>query len=208
MSHDASKFFWVGGHPALDLVNTEAVDAGGDRLELVPHWADLVDWAATAGLIDPDLAEQCRTADRRRGRIVLAWFRQLRSGLRDALESGGDEPSAGGALDAAVAAVAVRLTYRPGQQRGALPVDASGPLERLRLALATTALDATQLDRSRVGRCGNERCVLLYYDSTKNRSRRWCDMAVCGNRAKASAYYRRHQHPPSPAKRRPATVRH
>jgi predicted RNA-binding Zn ribbon-like protein len=204
MSPDASDFFWVGNHPGLDLVNTEAVDAHGERLELVSDWTDLLHWAQKARVIDSDLARQCRVLTEPRRRTTLAWFRRLRSSLRTVLESGGEERSAAHALDAAVAAVAVRLSYRSTLRSGLLPLDAAGPLERLRLALATTALDATRLDRSRVQHCGSQRCVLLYYDTTKNRSRRWCDMAACGNRAKASAHYRRTKHPP-PTGRRPTT---
>ncbi|MBP1850731.1 CGNR zinc finger domain-containing protein [Rhizobium halophytocola] len=37
--------------------------------------------------------------------------------------------------------------------------------------------------------CGN--CGWLFLDRSKNRSRTWCDMAVCGNRAKASRHYQR-----------------
>ena len=190
MRHDADDFFWVGNHPALDLVNTEAVNARGDRLELVTDVADLIDWATAAELIDADLAEPCRAASDWRGRIVLDWFRRLRGALRCVLESADD--ASADALDEAVAAVPVRLGYRPGHRFDAPPLCATAPLDRLRLAIATAALEATRLDRSRIRRCGNERCVLLYFDTTKNRSRRWCDMAVCGNRAKASAHYRRH----------------
>jgi predicted RNA-binding Zn ribbon-like protein len=190
MRHDADDFFWVGNHPGLDLVNTEAVNTRGDRLELVTDAADLIDWATAAELIDADLAESCRAAGDGRARIVLDWFRRLRRTLRCVLESADD--ASADALDEAVAVVPVRLRYRPGHRFDAPPLDAAEPLDRLRLAIATAALEATRLDRSRIRRCGNERCVLLYCDTTKNRSRRWCDMAVCGNRAKASAHYRRH----------------
>ena len=71
MTRNATEFFWVGNHPGIDLVNTEAVDAHGDRLELVPDWTALVDWAQAAGLIDTDLAQQCRAAGERRGRTAL-----------------------------------------------------------------------------------------------------------------------------------------
>jgi predicted RNA-binding Zn ribbon-like protein len=189
----ATEFFWVGNHPGIDLVNTEAVDAHGNRLELLADWTALVNWAHAAGLITTDLAEQCHAAGERRGRNLLAWFRRLRSSLRQVLESDDDEAPAS-ALDGEVAAVSIRLSYRPGRRQHELPLDAPGPLERLRLALAATALDATSLERSRVRRCDSPRCVLLYYDATKNRSRRWCDMAVCGNRAKATAHYRRAKH--------------
>jgi predicted RNA-binding Zn ribbon-like protein len=190
----ATEFFWVGNHRGVDLVNTHAVDAHGARLDLVPDGNVLVDWAAAGGLIDTDLARQCRELTERRRRYLLAWFRRLRSALRTVLESDEDALAAAAALDDVVRAVSVRLSYRPRRHRDELPLDASGPLERLRLALATTALSAASLDRSRIRRCGNRRCVLLYYDTTKNRSRRWCDMTVCGNRAKVSAHYHRARH--------------
>ena len=89
-----------------------------------------------------------------------------------------------------------------GTARSTVPIvtsslDATAALDRLRLALATVALDATRLERSRVRRCDGAQCVLLYYDTARNRSRRWCDMAVCGNRAKASAHYHRTKHGPT-----------
>lgn len=44
-------------------------------------------------------------------------------------------------------------------------------------------------DRERIRICGN--CGWLFIDRSKNRSRIWCDMAVCGNRQKAAKHYRR-----------------
>jgi predicted RNA-binding Zn ribbon-like protein len=188
MIDEADRYLWVGNHPGLDLVNTGAADANGDALELVPDWSALVGWARAAGLVDAALADQCLAADSRRARATVAWFHRLRSSLRAVLESG-DGGDAAAALDAAVAEVPVRLTFSPA---GAdLLVDSSRPLDRMRLALATAALDAARLERSRVRRCEGARCVLLYLDTTKNGSRRWCDMASCGNRAKASAHYHR-----------------
>jgi predicted RNA-binding Zn ribbon-like protein len=48
-------------------------------------------------------------------------------------------------------------------------------------------------ERSLLRRCENPECVLFFYDSTKNKRRRWCSMDSCGSRAKAAAYYRRHR---------------
>jgi predicted RNA-binding Zn ribbon-like protein len=193
MDENTRPFLWVGNHPGIDLVNTESVDSRGDPLDLVPRWTGLVDWAQEAGLIDSEVAQGCRAASDGRGRTVLTWFRRLRSSLSDVLASG-DEPSAARELDAAVAAVAVRLRYQPSRYEHRRHLDAAGPLEQLRLALSAAALDATELDRSRVRRCANPRCALLFHDTTKNRSRRWCSMATCGNRAKARAHYRRARH--------------
>jgi predicted RNA-binding Zn ribbon-like protein len=46
-------------------------------------------------------------------------------------------------------------------------------------------------DLTRVRKCASEKCDWLFLDASRNRSRRWCDMAVCGNRAKARRNYAR-----------------
>lgn len=46
-------------------------------------------------------------------------------------------------------------------------------------------------DRRRVRRCANEECLWLFLDESKSGTRRWCDMASCGNRAKARRHYSR-----------------
>ena len=45
--------------------------------------------------------------------------------------------------------------------------------------------------RERVRTCGAETCLWLFLDTSKNGSRRWCDMNQCGNRTKARRFYRR-----------------
>lgn len=47
--------------------------------------------------------------------------------------------------------------------------------------------------RERVRKCANPRCVLWFYDQSKNGGRRWCSMEVCGNRAKVSRFHQRHR---------------
>jgi predicted RNA-binding Zn ribbon-like protein len=46
-------------------------------------------------------------------------------------------------------------------------------------------------DRARVRECGSDTCFWLFLDHSKNGTRRWCDMKVCGNRAKARRHYQR-----------------
>ena len=43
--------------------------------------------------------------------------------------------------------------------------------------------------RRRLRRCANEECLWLFLDESKSGTRRWCDMASCGNRAKARRHY-------------------
>jgi predicted RNA-binding Zn ribbon-like protein len=44
-------------------------------------------------------------------------------------------------------------------------------------------------ERRRIRRCANEECLWLFLDESKSGTRRWCDMASCGNRAKARRHY-------------------
>jgi predicted RNA-binding Zn ribbon-like protein len=65
-------------------------------------------------------------------------------------------------------------------------------LDRMLLAVVRDAADlltSGQLDR--VGQCADPRCGWLFLDTSRNRSRRWCSMAYCGNRAKAKRHYQR-----------------
>ena len=48
-----------------------------------------------------------------------------------------------------------------------------------------------QADLARVKQCAGEKCGWLFFDATKNKSRRWCEMEVCGNRAKQKRFQRK-----------------
>ena len=66
------------------------------------------------------------------------------------------------------------------------------PLRRPLWPVLWSAADLLTSDRlARVRSCGDPRCGWLFLDTSRNRSRRWCDMADCGNRAKARRHYAR-----------------
>lgn len=46
---------------------------------------------------------------------------------------------------------------------------------------------------ARVRRCANDKCLYLFADDSRNGTRRWCSMSMCGNRAKAHRHYRRNR---------------
>ncbi|HXV35177.1 MAG TPA: CGNR zinc finger domain-containing protein [Gaiellaceae bacterium] len=64
-----------------------------------------------------------------------------------------------------------------------------GALGRLVAIAATAMTDGTW---SRLKACQADPCGWAFYDHARNHSRRWCSMAVCGNRTKARSYRRRH----------------
>lgn len=51
----------------------------------------------------------------------------------------------------------------------------------------------TSDQRSLIRECEGEECTWLFLDHSKNRTRRWCDMDICGNRAKWHRYYKKHK---------------
>jgi predicted RNA-binding Zn ribbon-like protein len=179
-----SGFFWIGNHVGIDFVNTAAADDDGRAVELLDTWTALSSWLHEAGLVDRSTRQRV-PADERGG--LLEWARTLRTAARAVLELPHDA-AAGRQLNDVVGQLPVRLTYSPAAADDDF-VTTSGVTDRVRLSLALAVLDATRLDRDRVRRCGRRGCVLLFFDTSKNGTRRWCDMAVCGNRAKAATHY-------------------
>jgi predicted RNA-binding Zn ribbon-like protein len=184
----------VGGHPALDFVNT----LGGtvDRpIEQLHSYADLLDWAGHAGIAE--VRGLARLADRLPDDAAAALTDTiaLRAHLDTALRAhlAGREASA----DLAAIVTAYRSALRQGRLRAigtghvwAWPDDLD--LDSVRCRLAVHALDLLQhapLDRMHV--CG--RCRYLFLDRSKNHSRRWCRMRGCGDTAKMQRYRARRQ---------------
>ena len=65
-------------------------------------------------------------------------------------------------------------------------------LEWLLAAIARSAAELiVEGPMARVKRCSNPGCRLFFYDDSRTRQRRWCSMAVCGNRHKVAAFLRR-----------------
>jgi len=66
-------------------------------------------------------------------------------------------------------------------------------LDWLLAALARSAAELlVEGSRARIRRCANPSCRLFFYDNSRTHRRRWCSMAVCGNRHKVAAFLRRH----------------
>jgi predicted RNA-binding Zn ribbon-like protein len=186
-------FFWVGNHPGIDLCNTSAIDQQGQPVDLLDAPAAVWDWASQAGIAGSHVVRAAADHWASDGDELLDWTARLRDALRDLLVSGRRHPTAAARLAELVADVSVVLTLPPSHDQPQHTLRAASDAEELRLALAQSALDAAGLDPSRIRACDRTRCVLLFADRSKNRSRRWCNMTTCGNREKAAAHYRRHK---------------
>lgn len=171
------SFVLIAARPALDLCNTRL-----GEVDLLSRPEDFSDWFVATALADQPTDVGTR---------ALAAARSLRAALRPALLASDG---------AAVAAIAERwLEGAPGRLRvepATLTPRFTPGARTPGCMLVPVVLDALSLVRETPGRvreCAAERCRVVYLDTSRNRSRRWCSMEVCGSRAKASAYYRRHR---------------
>jgi predicted RNA-binding Zn ribbon-like protein len=171
----------LAGDPALELCNTFAgwgEDAGREYLLSHEH---LVVWARERGLVAEGVADELVTEGRVRpqeaGRVLDRTKRLRRAFYAVAAGAPGDEDRLVVAREAERASARARLEWEP-RPAWVLPSTPELPL----LAVAR-AIGAFVTDPLRVGRCPGRGCGWLFTDPTGRR--RWCSMAVCGNREKA-----------------------
>lgn len=187
----------VGGESSLDLINTVSWPDTDREHDWFDSAANVGRWAVTAGLIDTAGQHRIdRTFEQDPGRSAaqLAAVRSLRTALRDAIA-----PLAYGETPAAAAVERLDgLLHEAFQRRRLDPGTMSWTWVRpstLEEILAPVVWNAgevlTGIDPRRLGHC--PACGWLFHDTTRNRSRRWCDMRDCGSRDKALRYYHRHK---------------
>ncbi|MFC4584574.1 CGNR zinc finger domain-containing protein [Sphaerisporangium corydalis] len=165
-----------------DFVNT--YDVEGDTDELASP-AELAVWLRERGLI----SGSDRAVDDDWALAV-----HLREGLRTVLRHGHEAaPAPVADLDAALAALPVRVTLASGAPE-AEPLG-TGATRGLGL-LVKAIMDARAGGGwHRLKVCASDTCQWAFIDASKNRSRAWCSMRVCGNRTKTRAYRARRQAP-------------
>ncbi len=161
------------GEPlALDLLNTRWIEHG--PRDLLTDVVGLGIWLTSAGLADRASADEV-TLDAvlaARTAIYDVVVHASTEGLDDVLEHGRIRRS----LTASGPADLVEVP-----QRTWLPAWLAA--DNL-LGLLRTAPD-------RIRQCAHPECVLFFFDTSKNGTRRWHSMATCGNRTKAARHYAR-----------------
>jgi predicted RNA-binding Zn ribbon-like protein len=190
-------FIFVGNLRCLDFVNTEPI-IRGERLDLLGSFEDLLSWLETAEVLPPEAARRAkRWIKSAEGEAVFRQAIRLRATLRDAAERlAAGKPVSQETVKTVNRILASRPVYPQLTQEGKrfathlVPV-AEAPLHLLVPVAESAAWLLEHGEPSLVRRCENPECVLVFYDTTKNKKRRWCSMDGCGSRAKAMAYYRR-----------------
>ena len=188
----------VGGHLALDFANTLSSRNTADRpKERLGDYRELILWASAAGLLSKAEARRLEREARARpadAEAVVAFARDLREALARLLTAPDKTRTGDLALvNEALARAPARDGLVAQGKAYAWRLDAEGePLERpLWPILWEGAALLTSEQRTRISACRAEDCRWLFLDLSRNRSRRWCSMEDCGNRAKARRHYAR-----------------
>jgi predicted RNA-binding Zn ribbon-like protein len=189
----------IGGDLAVEFANTVSspTDPGGT----LRSWSDLIDFLELRGGLAPGDGAMLRAmgaTDARRCAAAFAQALQLRETIRAMLGAMASKRSLRAPWIAevnealAAGAGASRLFRQDGGWRLGLSPGLAGPPQAM-APIARAIADLVVAGRGvEVGKCANPRCVLYFRDRSRTRRRRWCSMAVCGNRMKVAAHVRRH----------------
>jgi predicted RNA-binding Zn ribbon-like protein len=193
---------FIGGEPCLDFVNTVDPRHADERDDFLRSYEDLVGWSERAGLLvrtearalrqraetDPEAADSVhrRAVDLREAlyRVFAprpaAAAEHLREGDINRLNE--EAHRAWTMADLTRSEAGWDWHWRPDPE-----------LDRVLWPIARSAADLLTSDlMGRVRECeGSNGCGWLFVDTSRNGRRRWCDMRVCGNRAKARRHRKR-----------------
>jgi len=183
----------IGGALALDFCNTASGIGTDGTLDHITSVGHLLSWARHSGVIDEPadarLQRLC-SADRSFGARLLARALALRDAAYriDAALAQGQTPDQDD-IDTVAGTHAAclangRLATRDGVFGWTWHLE-DAPAEVILGPIAASAMSiVTAADRARLKQCLGHHCGWLFLDTTKNNRRIWCEMDVCGNRAK------------------------
>ena len=183
----------VGGHPALDFLNTIQNWRVPEHVDRLTGFPDVVGFAVASGVLRPS---EARRLEGHSGTMAeLRQLRELRARLARVFQAviSSSAPDAADldrlAQDAARAAAVARLRSSHGAIKRTIELDDAGAtVVRWRVVDAAAGL-LTSDKVKEVKSCPS--CGWFFLDTSKNSSRRWCSMRMCGSAVKARRYYYR-----------------
>ncbi len=193
------KFQFVGGELCLDFCNSVGGKRGVRSREYLSSYRDFLSWSEQAALLDTGGAQELlRKASRQPPLAAAALRRGIR--LREAIYriflslAENKKPVEGDIkeLNVELSRSLNRLRVSSGKngfgwEWNAEHVELDHPLGPIARSAADLLTSGRALENIR--QCQGDNCGWLFFDSSKNHSRCWCDMRDCGNRAKV----RRHR---------------
>jgi|SRR5689334_14115277 predicted RNA-binding Zn ribbon-like protein len=196
---------FLGGHAVLDFLNTAGGDTKARDEERLESFSDLLTWAKASAIIDknefsalrriaaqsPDTAFECLQEVRKQREclyryiLAVAGRGAVQQADRDVVER-----------NCKAAFRQAQLQPLTGVSQWQILLDDVGlRLVKLRLDLATSTLITGPVSAN-IRQC--EMCTWLFIDLSSSKRRRWCSMALCGNRAKVQRHYYRNRESEAP----------
>ena len=194
---DDPSFIFIGERLWLDFVNTDDVRRGV-RFDALHEFETFVQWLEAANVLDEERAAGLRRRAQQQpsgAAAALVDARRVRASLRALAERGNSTEKARtdtlGEINRILGRSAGTRRLEPKDDgtfaRSFVPV--GDAFAGLMIPVVESAADALVIgELARIRRCADGRCPRVFYDGTKNGRRRWCDMATCGNRAKAARH--------------------
>jgi predicted RNA-binding Zn ribbon-like protein len=187
-------FKYVGGDPAIDLVNTVDWTRYGLKDERLGDYQRLTRWAEGSGVVSPQLAARLRRKaaghPQEAGTVHRAALRarEILRRLLAELAEGSASEGAVADFNRILAPVLQHLRVRPLGNAHHLQLGWDDEENRLESVLWPVLWSAASLisspEASRIRVCGGEDCGWMYVDRSRNGLRRWCQMESCGTREK------------------------
>lgn len=193
------RFELTGGAMALDFVNT-LDERQGEPKELLTDYKRLLEWSEQAGALDAKTCARLGKAaasEPRKAKEALKRAREVREIMFSILAKLTHGDLAGRDLDPLNSWIGrtgarTRLSVIDGAVIRSYSDETTDFEAMLWPVVDSVAALLTDSDlRARIKLCEGERCAWAFVDMSRQGNKRWCDMSVCGNRAKAKRHRRR-----------------
>ena len=188
------ELFLIGGHPAIDFLNTVKYRGAADPQDRLESLADFIEWAQIAGLLSVGEAKTMlrHTKDTNSTTRVHRQICAFREQLRVLFE--GTNPGKAQYNQAVSRVEAEIFALRPvaaiDQQSGVLTrhieINTHNDLKARIVAVVAEIL--TERADLKIKTCGGSNCDWLFIDRTKAGRRQWCDTRTCGNNARVRRF--------------------
>lgn len=196
---DGYLFELSGGNLSLDFVNTIDSRPLPQPRELLNSYADLLSWSRQVGLLNANQELQLRKSAQKRP-LEAEKARKFAVGIRECLfriffhlTEGQNVPPDLMEEWNQLVQKALKHFHMVSDKKGLRwsQIPQEQDFQSIVWPIIQSAIDLLTSQSERIRRCASPKCDWIFLDTSKRGNRRWFDMTVCGNRAKASRFYSR-----------------
>ena len=200
INKDVHKHDLLGGRLCLDFANTVSWhDSSEKSQELLTSYERLVNWSLHADILSKQQSlSLLKKAESQpsKAKEMLQQAVELRESIFQIFSSVSNNETPASKelsiLNEALGNAYGMMKIVPGESKFSLEfLNGEEALDGMLPPIVQSAIDilTSEKELSRVKKCEGYPCGWLFLDTSRNRSRRWCSMADCGNRAKAKRFY-------------------